>query len=300
MPSPISLCDTAMQPAGFLSARALLGRYGLQAKKSWGQNFLVDERTFAAIIGATAAGPGDVVVEIGAGLGTLTHRLLGTGAQVFAVERERDMCHVLQQELGGFPKFSLLAQNALTLDLEALCAQQKQPLLLVGNLPYNIASPLLFRFSQSRAGLRRAVVMVQREMGERLLAQPGSRQSNSLGLQIQMFWHLRKVCPVGAGAFVPPPRVDSMVVSMTPRPGPAFPLRCAETFASVVRAAFSQRRKTLRNALFAAYAKDASLGALSQVGIDPGRRAETLSLSEWAALSDALVGVLQARSDGLR
>lgn len=270
-----------------LDARELLRRYGLAAKKSWGQNFLVDERSYSAIVRACSLTQEEVAVEVGAGLGTLTSRLLATGASVVAVERERDMCEVLRTELGGRDRFTLREENALHLDIPSLASQFGRKLTLVGNLPYQIASPLIFQFLAARSSLRQIVIMIQREMADRVLAAPGSRDSNALGVQIQMVCATRRVCQVGRGAFLPPPRVDSSVVMLTPLPSTAVPLRDLQMFHQVVRAAFGQRRKTLRNALSAAFSDDA-MASLASCGVDLSRRGESLLLSEFATLSDAL------------
>ena len=282
MPLQASPCEPLI-----LDARELLHRYGLSAKKSWGQNFLIDERSYSAIVNSCKLSDSDVVVEIGAGLGTLTSRLLATSATVIAVERERDMCEVLRRELGSQPRFVLREENALHLDIAALARQHDRRLVLVGNLPYQIASPLIFQFLAARSSLRRIVIMLQREMADRLLATPGTREANALGVQVQMVCAVRRVCHVGRGAFLPPPRVDSSVVLLDPLPTTAVPLRDLEVFHQVVRAAFGQRRKTLKNALSAMFADDA-IASLAGCGVDLSRRGESLRLAEFAALSDAL------------
>jgi 16S rRNA (adenine1518-N6/adenine1519-N6)-dimethyltransferase len=282
MPLQASPCEPLI-----LDVRELLRRYGLSAKKSWGQNFLIDERSYSAIVNSCKLSDSDVVVEIGAGLGTLTSRLLATSATVIAVERERDMCEVLRRELGSQPRFVLREENALHLDIAALARQHDRRLVLVGNLPYQIASPLIFQFLAARSSLRRIVIMLQREMADRLLATPGTRDANALGVQVQMVCAVRRVCHVGRGAFLPPPRVDSSVVLLDPLPTTAVPLRDLEVFHHVVRAAFGQRRKTLKNALSAVFADDA-MASLDGCVVDLSRRGESLRLAEFAALSDAL------------
>ncbi len=273
--------------------RVLLARYGLHAKKSWGQNFLIDERAYSAIVSACALRPGDAVVEIGAGLGTLTVRLLGTGAKVVAVERERAMCEVLRTELSAQPNFALRQENALQLDLLALGLAQ--PPVVVGNLPYQIATPLLFHFLKQRAKLRHLVVMLQREVADRLLAPAGSDAYSALSAQVQMLSRVERVCLVGRGGFLPAPRVESTVVRLVPLAQPLAPVKDLAMYSRVVRGAFSQRRKTLRNALLAAFG-DGALAALAATGIDLGRRGETLSVAEFARLADALVDSPAAQS----
>jgi 16S rRNA (adenine1518-N6/adenine1519-N6)-dimethyltransferase len=294
MPSPTSPSEAAAPPAA--TVRALLDKYGLRAKKSWGQNFLIDERAYRAIVAIAKIGPGDVAVEIGAGLGTLTARLLQTGARVIAVERDRDMAEVLRGELGAEPRFELREENALRLDLEALGREAGAPLVVVGNLPYNIASPLLFRFLGARAALRRLVLMFQREVAERLLAQPGADAYSAMAAQVQMLADVRRVCHVGSRGFLPPPRVDSTVVLVEPLPAPRVPVRDLRRYAQVVRAAFGQRRKTVRNALGAVFGPAAE-AALRAAGVEPQRRGETLSLVEFARIADGLPADAPAPAD---
>lgn len=266
--------------------RTLLTKYGLHAKKSWGQNFLVDERAYRMIVAACTLGPDDVAIEIGAGLGTLTSRLLATGAQVIAVERERDMCDVLRSELGSEPRFALREENALNLELASLELPTKP--VVVGNLPYQIATPLIFHFLEQRAQLRHLVIMLQREVADRLLAAAGSEHYSALSAQVQIIGTVERVCNVGRGGFLPAPKVESTVVRVRPIPeGTRVPLRDLKTYSAVVRAAFSQRRKTLRNALGAMFG-DAGVGLMAQTGIDLGRRGETLAVAEFARLADAV------------
>lgn len=265
--------------------KTLLARYGFHAKKSWGQNFLIDERAYKSIVAACALSPGDCVIEIGAGLGTLTSRLINTGAQVIAVEREREMCEVLRSELSAQPNFTLREENALMLSIDAL-ALPKKPV-VVGNLPYQIATPLLFRFLEQRELLRHIVIMVQREVADRLLAAANGDAYSALSAQVQMLASVERVCNVSRGGFLPAPKVESSVVRITPLVETRAPVRDLAVYSRVVRAAFSQRRKTLRNALSAAFG-DEALIALASTGIDLGRRGETLTVAEFARLADAL------------
>lgn len=267
---------------------ALLRKYDLHAKKSWGQNFLVHEPTYRAIVHSCHLGADDVAVEIGAGLGTLTQQLLLTGATVVAVERERSMCAVLRAELGDQPKFQLREENALTLDLPALARDLgKERLVLVGNLPYQISTPLLFHFLSTRSLLSRIVIMLQREVADRVIAKPGDSAYGALSAQVQMLARARRVCAVGRGGFMPPPQVDSAVILLEPVPGTTVPVKDVELYSQVVRAAFFQRRKMIHNALHAAFGERADQ-ALAAAQIDPRRRGETLSPGEFAAIADVL------------
>jgi 16S rRNA (adenine1518-N6/adenine1519-N6)-dimethyltransferase len=269
-----------------LQARELLKKYALSAKKSWGQNFLVDERAFGAIVDACALAPDDWVIEIGAGLGTLTDRLAERAARVIAVERDRDMVAILRAELGENPRVEIAEANALTFDYAAVAARCGKLPQVAGNLPYQIASPILFRLLEARAHLQRIVIMLQREMAERIVAAPSTPEYGALSVMVAMYGRAKLVRRVPAGAFVPAPRVESAVLRIEPYAGGALraPVPTEARFSEVVHAAFNQRRKTLRNALRAL----ADEAAFARAGIDPQRRGETLSVEEFAALTRAI------------
>jgi 16S rRNA (adenine1518-N6/adenine1519-N6)-dimethyltransferase len=269
--------------------RTLLKRHGLAAKKSWGQNFLVDERVYQAIVASAVASPRDWVVEIGAGLGTLTARLADAvpDGKVIAVERDRDMVAVLEKELGARSNVEIHAANALTFDLGAIAARAGAPISVAGNLPYQIASPLLFTILDARAHIRAATVMLQKEMADRLLAEPGTSEYGALGVMLALHLDVRPVIKARAGAFFPAPKVDSTVVALAPRATPRA-LVDATRYRQTVHAAFGQRRKTLRNALRSLWPLDAVDAALATAGIDGVRRGETLSIEEFARLAGAL------------
>ena len=277
-------------------ARALLRKYDLRAKKSWGQNFLVDERTFEEIVRASGAGPADWVIEIGPGLGTLTARLAAVAGKVIAVERERDMVTVLRAELGDDPKVEIVEGDALRFDYGSLAARTPRPPIAVGNLPYQIASPLLFRMLEARPPLARIVIMLQREMADRICAKPGTKAYGALTVMVRMAGEPKIVRKVSRGCFVPAPNVDSAVVAITPFDGAlASPLgrtrvavKDSARFSEVVHASFGQRRKTLRNSLRAVASQEAVDLALAAAGIDGGLRGETLDVAEFARIADAL------------
>ncbi|MCU1283457.1 MAG: dimethyladenosine transferase [bacterium] len=267
-------------------AHALIKKYGLRAKKSWGQNFLVDERAYREIVHACAAGDGDWIIEIGAGLGTLTRRLADTGAHVIAIERERDMLEVLRSELGGDARIELVEANALTFDYAAVAPRAGRRPVVVGNLPYQIASPILFRLLEARDSIARIVVMLQKEMADRIVAPPGEKAYGALSVMVRFYGEPKLVCRVRAGGFVPAPRVDSAVLRIVPHA--ERPAVDEQQFSRVVHAAFGQRRKTLRNALSAAFDAAAIDHALAASTIDGMRRGETLSVAEFTTLTKAL------------
>jgi len=265
------------------SPSELMRRHGLRAKKSWGQCFLHDPSVLDRIVAASSISGDDVVLEIGAGLGSLTCRLAAAARRVIAVERDRDLAAVLRTELQAVPTLEVVEANALTIEL----ASFGDALVVVGNLPYNIASPLLFRLLAQRSVVQRATLMLQRELADRLVAPPGSRLYGAPSVLLQDLAEVRLCFVVPGGAFVPRPRVDSAVLRLDfraePRSGLPF-----ERLQPVVHAAFAQRRKTLRRSLESAYDRDPIEQALAQTGLDGSRRGETLSGLEFGALARAL------------
>ncbi len=280
-------------PAGrYPSPRALLEKYGLRAKRSWGQNFLGDEGILDDIARLAAPRAGDPVVELGAGLGHLTARLVARGARVLAVERDRDMAAVLRGELGD--RIVLLEADAARLDygrVAATATGESGPakIAVVGNLPYHLTSPILFSLLDQVEHVSRAVFLVQREVAERLAARPGTADWGLLSVLLQREADVSIERIVPPGAFLPPPKVDSAVVCAIFRP-PREELRDPARFRRLVKAGFAQRRKTLKNALEAARIADPAAlhAALAAAGVDSGRRGETLTVAEWAALDRAL------------
>jgi 16S rRNA (adenine1518-N6/adenine1519-N6)-dimethyltransferase len=283
-------------------ARALLARHGLKPKKSWGQNFLTDTRVLARIAEATGVGPEDRVVEIGAGLGALTRALAARGARVTAIERDPELVAVLRAELAGDEAIEVVAEDALAYDFAAAAAraavQRGRPLVVAGNLPYQITTPLLFRVLEATGGgagphagapaVARAVFMVQREVAERIAAAPGSKSYGRLSVMLQQAAEVKLLFHVKPGAFLPPPQVTSTVFSLTPRREPLAPVEDARLFAAVVRAAFGGRRKMLRRSLEPAFGGDVAARALAEAGVEGTRRAEELAVAEFARVANAL------------
>ncbi|MGE5180671.1 MAG: 16S rRNA (adenine(1518)-N(6)/adenine(1519)-N(6))-dimethyltransferase RsmA [Acidobacteriota bacterium] len=274
----------------FPDARVLLERYGLRAKKHFGQNFLVSDRALRAIADATVGTDEDWIVEIGAGLGTLTARLVErtTAGKVIALETDPDMVRVLKAELGTVDNLDIEQADALRYDLKMAARWHGGPIVVCGNLPYHIASQLLFRILDAREHVQRAVVMVQKEMADRIVARPGTKEYGALGVMIRTYADVSTVLKVGAGSFVPPPKIDSTVLRLVPLAEPRAKITDHAHYSKVVHAAFGLRRKTLRNALRAVFADDVIDRALAATGIDGGRRGETLDLAEFARLAEAL------------
>jgi 16S rRNA (adenine1518-N6/adenine1519-N6)-dimethyltransferase len=281
------------------SPRALLEKYGLRAKKSWGQNFLGDEGILDEIARLAAPNAGDPVVELGAGLGHLTARLLARGARVVAVERDRDMAAVLRGELGerivlleadaARLEYGKVAAAALATPTPTPAATSTARIAVVGNLPYHLTSPILFSLLDQVEHVSRAVFLLQREVAERLAASPGTGDWGLLSVLLQREANVSVERIVPPGAFLPPPKVDSAVACAIFRP-PREEVRDPARFRRLVKAGFAQRRKTLKNALEAARVAEpgALVAALVAAGVDPGRRGETLTVAEWAAVDRAL------------
>ncbi len=273
------------------AARELLARHGLHAKKSWGQNFLVDRSVQERIVAAAALGAGDVVVEIGAGLGALTAPLARSAGRVIAIERDPDLVHVLQEETREGGKVDVVALDALDFDFAAAAKNAGRALVVVGNLPYQITSPLVFAIGEAAGKgrvIERAILMVQREFAERMNAGPGSKIYGRLSVMVQQWAAVEILFHVGSGAFHPHPAVTSTVLRLVPRNAPLAAVRDETLFATVVRASFGTRRKMLRRALEPEFGRSAAEEALERAAIEGTRRAEELSVAYFARLTDAL------------
>jgi 16S rRNA (adenine1518-N6/adenine1519-N6)-dimethyltransferase len=270
--------------------RELLTRHGLRARHALGQHFLIDERVYDRIVAEVQAAPDDWIVEIGAGLGTLTRRLCAVvpRGRVVALERDPRLHAVLGAELPGDLPLERWLGDAVRFDLDALASRAQRRLLVAGNLPYQISSPILARLEESRRVVTRAVIMLQREVAERLVAAPGTDGYGGLSVMLAQHFDVSLVRRVGPRAFLPPPRVDSAVVRLEARASARVVVADEGHLGRVVRAAFGQRRKTLRNALQVAASREAVAIALTAAAIDGQRRGETLSLAEFARLADVL------------
>jgi 16S rRNA (adenine1518-N6/adenine1519-N6)-dimethyltransferase len=254
----------------------------IRARKRFGQHFLHDPAVIARILQAIALEPGDAAVEIGPGRGALTARLLAAAGRLDAVEIDRDLAAALQARLGTQPGWTLHREDALETDWRALAAARGARLRVVGNLPYNVSTPLLFRLLDAGDAIRDMHVMLQKEVVDRIVAAPGSRDYGRLGVMLAARVRASRLFEVGAGAFQPAPRVQSALVRLEVIDSPPEWSR-EPLYGELVTAAFGQRRKTLRNALRDYLSAD----AIGAIGIDPGARAETLAADQFGALARA-------------
>jgi 16S rRNA (adenine1518-N6/adenine1519-N6)-dimethyltransferase len=261
--------------------RALLDRHGVHASKALGQHFLADPNTARRIVRAAEVEAGDDVVEVGPGVGSLTTALSDAGAQVLALELDRHLLPVLEDVLGPRDVRVVLG-DALEIDWPALLAGAPR-WALVSNLPYNVATPVVVRALEHAPTIDRMLVMVQREVGERLAAPVGTKQFGAVTVKVAYYAEAQVVGIVPPSVFVPKPNVESALVRLVRRPPPVAVNDPARMF-DLVRAGFATRRKTLRNALAPVLGDRAAL-VLEAAGIDPVRRAETLALADWAALA---------------
>jgi 16S rRNA (adenine1518-N6/adenine1519-N6)-dimethyltransferase len=255
-----------------------------EAKKHLGQNFLHERGVIGKIVQAIDPQPGDAIVEIGPGQGALTFPLLDRHGALTAIEFDRDLHAPLQAAARAHGELKLIEGDVLGVDFSALAMELGvEEIRLVGNLPYNLSSPSLFHALDHAIAIRDMHFMLQKEVVERMAAPPGSKVYGRLSVMLQAYCMVTPLFTVPPGAFRPAPKVDSAVVRLVPRAADAIGIRDRERFAAIVRAAFGQRRKTLRNALTGTM--DAE--AIAAAGLDPGARAEQLSVADFVRLADS-------------
>lgn len=259
-------------------------------RKRFGQNFLRAPHVVGKILAAAELTSGERVMEIGPGLGALTDKLLENGACVLACEVDRDLAAALENR--GEANLTVHQGDVLKADWPALLSSP--PYKLVANLPYNISSQVLFKILDHRTLFGRLVLMFQKEVGDRLLATPDTRDYGILSVLVQNWFEVTRVVKVAPGCFHPPPKVESVVLRFDPRPRPLAPVADEAAFRHLVKAVFGQRRKTLRNSLLGAgYEADAIDRTLAGLSIPATCRGETLTIEQMAGLADKLQGNLQ-------
>jgi 16S rRNA (adenine1518-N6/adenine1519-N6)-dimethyltransferase len=263
----------------------VLRRFGIRPRRRFGQHFLISQRALDVIVESADLSPADSVLEVGAGIGTLTIALAERAGRVTAVEVDESLIPALRMTVGHRPNVRIVAGDILHLDMNALFADGVRRK-VVANLPFNVASLLIVKLLELPLGLSRLVLTVQREVADRLAASPGTEDYGALSVAVQYRAAVSVMGRVPATAFHPPPEVESAIVRIDVRPQPSVTVRDERLFFAVVRAAFGQRRKTLRNALTAlGIEPEEAAEACRAADIDPGRRGETLSLQEFATLA---------------
>jgi len=278
-----------------ISPQQALKILGKRPTKSLGQHFLIHQATAGKIAAAIHPEPGDVVVEIGAGLGALTLPLSKSGARVIAVEIDSELAAFLHRQFRaktGEETVGVKCMDILKLDLVALHDRFKRKLKIIGNLPYNISSPVLFKLMEGADCIQEAVLMLQNEVAERVLAGPGSKDNSILSIMAAYHSERKRFMRIKPSQFHPPPKVDSQVICLTFRKCPLTPRVESPWLLQVVKAAFSHRRKTIKNSLLASNFPDLtpeSVGtALDEAAIESRKRPESLGLEDFLRLARAL------------
>ena len=288
------------------SVIALLKKYGITPKKRLGQHFLSATPTIKKIVDAIAPSKGECILEIGPGPGIMTSLLAEKAGHVIAIDRDAELLEIARSEFGSIPNITWLESDILKVDLEEILSARGSwipPLnrrragvdrgsKIVGNLPYNISSPILFWLIENRSLISRAVIMVQKEVAQRIAAKPGGKDYGVLSVQTQAYARVKKLFDVSPKNFIPPPKVMSSVLEIDFTANDIDEPEDYFAFKEVVRAAFGKRRKTIRNALLGSSLARISAAtidpALEEAGIDPKRRPETLTVDEFKRLASLL------------
>ncbi len=282
-----------MDPSSPAQANVLLGAQGLRPRKRWGQNFLCDRNALERIVGAALLEPGDKVLEIGAGLGALTRSLADSAVSVTAVEIDHLLEPILRETLADKPNVRLVYEDFLKLDLPALLDEAFGPDsgVVVANIPFYITTPILELLLEYKPRIKRIVLLVQQEFAQRMIASPGTKAYGSMSIFAQYHARVEIVTSVSRNCFLPAPEVDSAAIRFTPVSPGTVAVKDEARFFQIVHSAFQQRRKTLSNTLVAGGIvpnRESAESVLVSLGIDTTRRGETLSLQEFARLSDRL------------
>lgn len=281
--------------------RAIMQAHNISAKKSLGQNFIIEPSVIQRIVEAAGATPQDMVVEVGPGLGSLTQALAEQSGRLLALEIDSSLLAHLTQAFSGHTNVHILHADAMQADVNALIAEERTTaaaqgqnlapgFIVAANLPYYITTPLIMRFLEEAPGWRRLVFMVQKELAARIQAKPGGKDYGALSLAVQYRASARIAFTVPASCFLPRPKVDSAVIVLDVLSEPPVQTQDEGLLFAVIRAGFNQRRKTLANSLSSVLQlpKEQVAAALAAAGVAPSRRAESLGLAEFAQIADAL------------
>jgi len=257
--------------------------HSIFAKRSFGQNFLIDQNIIDKIINAANPGSTETVVEIGPGRGALTERLLDLAVEVIAIELDRDLASLMREKFAGRSNFQVVEADAVNLGFASVLRTERAPAKLVANLPYNVATAILQALANQKHLFSELVLMFQREVAERMTAKPGTSERGYLTVIVEANFNVERLFDVPPTAFRPIPKVWSSVVKLTPK---FVEIADNDLFRELVSAGFAQRRKTIQNNLKMLYTDAHSL--LERANIEPNRRAETLTLDEWLSLARAV------------
>jgi 16S rRNA (adenine1518-N6/adenine1519-N6)-dimethyltransferase len=281
--------------------KEILDKYGFSFKKSLGQNFLIDPNILHRIVDFAEISERSGVIEIGPGIGALTEHLARRAKKVVAFEIDQRLLPILEDTLSPYSNVSVIHQDILKADVGKVISEEftdVEEVMIVANLPYYVTTPIIMKLLTDRLPIRGMVVMLQKEVADRMAAKPGTKDYGSLTIAVQYYTNAETVMNVPRTVFIPKPNVDSAVIRLTKLDQPAVPVKDESFFFTVVRASFGQRRKTILNNLISQLPngkerKGQIEKALQQANIDPQRRGETLTIAEFASLSDCLYDIFQ-------
>lgn len=279
------------------SPRILLAAHNIRPKKQMGQNFIVDPAFTEKIVKRAEILPEDIILEIGAGLGALTIPLARRAQKVFAVEKDRQIIPILNMEIlvSGLTNISIIEKDILSVDVKALIEDVGGKIVVIGNLPYNISSQILVQLVRSREGISRAVLMFQKELAQRITAETGCKDYGRLTVMLRYCSDIKKLTNVKASLFFPKPKVDSQILELKFKKKIEHKASDEQFLFKVIKSGFGNRRKTLKNALSASDLNidpNTATMVLEKSGIDPIRRAETLTVEEFVKLSNNLLPIV--------
>lgn len=266
----------------------LVKKYNFKFSKSLGQNFLVDDSVPRDIVEGADVKKEDLVIEIGPGVGTLTAQLLNAAKRVVAIELDNDLIPILQKELGENENFTLIHNDALKVDFNEIIGEEKS-VKLVANLPYYVTTPIIVKLLKENYKFKSLTIMIQKEVAERMNAEPGNKDYGALSLLVQYYCNTSIVRKVPPTCFIPRPKVDSIVIRLDRLENPKVEVQNEKLFFDIIRNSFNMRRKTLWNGTKSVgLSKEKLEIAFQKSGVDPKRRGETLSIQEFALLSDCI------------
>ncbi len=273
----------------------LVKKYNFKFSKSLGQNFLVDDSVPRDIVLGAEVDENDLVIEIGPGVGTLTAQLLNKAKKVVDIELDSDLIPILTEEIGSNPKFTLIHNDALKVDFNEIIGEEKS-VKLVANLPYYVTTPIIVKLLKENYNFKSLTIMIQKEVAERMNAEPGNKDYGALSLLVQYYCNTSIVRKVPPQCFIPRPKVDSIVIRLDRLQEPKVKVENEKLFFDIIRSSFNMRRKTLWNGVKnIGLSKENLELAFEEAGVDPKRRGETLTIEEFAMLSDKINKYLKLR-----
>lgn len=270
------------------TTQQVVNKYNFKFSKSLGQNFLIDDQVLRDIVTGAEVNNEDFIIEIGPGVGTLTKELLQVAKKVCAIELDKDLIPILNEELREFENFELINKDALKVNFHEIIGEEKS-VKLVANLPYYVTTPIIVKLLTEGYKFKSLTIMIQKEVAERIDAKPSTKEYGALSLLVQYYCDTELVRKVSPASFIPRPKVDSSVIKLSKLDSPRVKVEDEKLFFKIIRASFNMRRKTLWNALKSlGLSKDLLENALQECDVDPKRRGETLSIYEFANLSNSI------------